>query len=86
MGKQPEVLYRLCKVTKVTCLDNVAKFFVPLQKEFTINDYTFKDWFSFSSEIRSKDISLYIALFDIQSLVTNLLLDATIGICLELLL
>ena len=77
----------LCPILSAisTCLYNVTKCFVPIRKEFTVNDYTFKDWFSFSSKIRSKDISLYIALFDIQSFVTNLPLDETIEICLELL-
>ena len=54
-------------------------------KEFTINEYTVKDSFSFSNEICNKSTSLYMALFDIQSLFTNIPLDETIDICLELL-
>ena len=68
-----------------TCLCNFAKFFVPILKEFTINEYTVKDSFSFSNEIRNKSTSLYMASFDIQSLFTNIPLDETIDICLELL-
>ena len=64
---------------------NLAKFFVPILKEFTINEYTVKDSFSFSNEIRNKSTSLYMASFDIQSLFTNIPLDETIDICLELL-
>ena len=68
-----------------TCSYNLAKFFVPILKEFTINEYTVKDSFSFSNEIRDKRTSLYMALFDIHSLFTNIPLDETIDICLELL-
>ena len=64
---------------------NLAKFFVPILKEFTINEYTVKDSFSFSNEIRNKSTSLYMASFNIQSLSTNIPLDETIDICLELL-
>ena len=64
---------------------NLAKFFVPILKEFTINEYTVKDSFSFSNEIRNKSTSSYMASFDIQSLFTNIPLDETIDICLELL-
>ena len=64
---------------------NLAKFFVPILKEFTNSEYTVKDLFSFSNEICNKSTSLYVASFDIQSLFTNIQLDETIGICLELL-
>ena len=64
---------------------NLAKFFVPTLKEFTNSEYTVKDLFSFSNEICNKSTSLYVASFDIQSLFTNIQLDETIGICLELL-
>ena len=37
-----------------TCSYNLAKFFVPILKEFTINEYTVKDSFPFSNEIRNK--------------------------------
>ena len=68
-----------------TCSYNLAKFFVPILKEFTINEYTVKDSFSLSNEICNKSTSLYMASFDIQSLFTNIPLDETIDICLELL-
>ena len=61
-----------------TCSYNLAK-------EFTINEYTVKDSFSFSNEIRNKSTSSYMASFDIQSLFTNIPLDETIDICLQLL-
>ena len=66
-----------------TCTYNLAKFFVPILKEFTINKYTVKDSFSFSSEIRDQDHTLHMASFDVQSLFTNIPLDETIDICVE---
>ena len=99
-GSERGVLYGLCKVHKKpdepnrllplrpilsaigTCSYNLAKFFLPLLKEFSINEYTVKDSFSFSNEIRNKST---MASFDIQSLFTNISLDETIDICLELL-
>ena len=60
-------------------------FFVSILKEFTINEYTVKDSFSFSNEIRNKSTSLYMASLNIQSLFTNIPLDETIDICLKLL-
>ena len=64
---------------------NLANFFVPILKEFTNNEYTVKDSFSFPNEIRNKCNSLYMALFDTQSLFTNIPLDETTDICLVLL-
>ena len=88
--KKPDELNRLPPLRQIilaigACSYSLAKFFVPILKEFTINEYTVKDSFSFSNEIRNKSTSLYIASFDIQSLFTNIPLDETIDICLELL-
>ena len=60
---------------------NLAKFFVPILKEYTINEYTVRDSFSFCNEIQKQDSSFYMASFDIQSLFTNILLGETIDIC-----
>ena len=60
---------------------NLAKFFVPILKEYTINEYTVRDSFSFCNEIRKQDSSFYMASFDIQSLFTDIPLDETIDIC-----
>ena len=88
--KKPDELNRLPPLRQIilaigACSYSLAKFFVPILKEFTINEYTVKDSFSFSNEIRNKSTSLYMASFDIQSLFTNIPLDETIDICLELL-
>ena len=60
---------------------NLAKFFVIILKEYTINEYTVRDSFSFCNEIQKQDSSFYMASFDIQSLFTNILLGETIDIC-----
>ena len=88
--KKPDEANRLPTLRPIlsaigTCSYNLAKFFVPILKKFTINEYTVKDSFSFSNEIRNKSTSLYMASFDIQSLFTNIPLNETIDICLELL-
>ena len=67
-----------------TCNYNLAKFFVPILKQFTINKYTVKDSFSFCKEILDQDPNLFMASFDIQSLFTNIPLDETINICVDL--
>ena len=59
---------------------NLAKFFVPILKEYTINEYTVRDSFSFCNEIREQDSPFYMASFDIHSLFTNIPLDETIDI------
>ena len=64
-----------------TCSYNLAKFFVPILKEFTINEYTVKDSFSFAGEIVEQDSNLYMVSFDVESLFTNIPLDETINIC-----
>ena len=38
-----------------TCSYNLEKFLVPLQKQYTINEYTVKDPFSFCKEIFNPD-------------------------------
>ena len=43
---------------------NLANFFVPMLKQFTINEYTVKDSFSFSKEILDQDPNLFMASFD----------------------
>ena len=63
---------------------NLAKFFVPLLKQYTINEYTVKDSFSFCKEIVNQDPQLFMSSFDIQSLFTNIPLDKTINICVDM--
>ena len=67
-----------------TCNYNLAKFFGPILKQFTINEYTVKVSFSFCKEVIDQDRNLFIGSFDIQSLFTNITLDETINICVDL--
>ena len=67
-----------------TCNYNLAKFFGPILKQFTINKYKVKDSFSFCKEILDQDPNLFMASFDIQSLFTIIPLDETINICVDL--
>ena len=48
-----------------------------------MNEYTVKDSFSFCKEILDHNPNLFMAFFDIQSLLTNIPLDETIEICVE---
>ena len=68
-----------------TCNYNLAKFFVPILKQLmNVNEYTVKDSFSFCKEIPDQDPNLFMASFDIQSLFTNIPLNETINICVDL--
>ena len=62
---------------------NMAKFFVPILKTSTVNQFTIEDSFSFADEIVKQDSTLYMTSFDIKSLFTNIPLDETIAICIE---
>ena len=101
VGSRPGILYGLCKIHKNTigrsppfrpilsaigtCTYNIAKFFVPLLKNFTSNEYTITDSFTFAEDITKQDPSLYMTSFDVESLFTNIPLDETTNICLDLL-
>ena len=58
--------------------------FVPILKQFTVIEYTIKDCFSFCKEILHQDSNFLIVSFYIQSLFTNIPLDQTIKICVDL--
>ena len=49
-----------------TCTYNLAKFFVPVLRELTVNEYTVKDSFSFCKEIVSQNSDLFMASFDVN--------------------
>ena len=69
--------------TSGDCRNNIAKFFAPIPKEFTLNEYNVREQFSFCDEIQKHDNNLYMASFDIESLFTNNPLDETISICVK---
>ena len=58
-----------------------AKFFVPLLKSFTSNNYAVKDSFDFAKDITQQSSKLFMAFLDVVSLFTNVPLDETIEIC-----
>ena len=49
-----------------------------------INEYTVQDSFSFSKEVIDQDPNLFMTSFDIELLFTNILLDETIDICVDM--
>ena len=49
-----------------TATYNLAKFFLPILKEFTVNEYAIGDSVSSYREIKDQDSSLFMASFDIQ--------------------
>ena len=59
----------------------MGKFFVPLLRDLTSNEYTLKDSFEFAKVICEQNSDLYMASLDVDSLFTNVPLDETIGIC-----
>ena len=60
-----------------------AKFFVPLRKCFTMNQYTLKDSFEFAKDITNQNSNCFMASLDVDSLFTNVPLDETIKICID---
>ena len=97
-GSQPGIMYGLPKVHKnnfplrpilsaiSTHCYNLAKFIVPMLDNIAYGQYTIKDSFQFVAEITDvKDADSYkMASFDITSLFTNIPLDETINIILNL--
>jgi len=96
-GSKPGVLYGLPKVHKTGCplrpilsaigtLNyNISKYFVPILKTLTINEFTIHDTFSFVKtilDIPSAD-SYIMASFDVTNLFTNVPLTETIEIIIE---
>ena len=93
-GSQPGILYGLPKIHKPnvplrpilssigTAGYALSKFFVPLLKPLTFNQYSVKDSFSFVEEITNipNSNSYTMVSFDVQSLFTNIPLVETINI------
>ena len=59
----------------------LGNFFVPILSSITINEYTVKDSFHFSSEILAEGSSLFMRSVDVNSLFINSLLEKSIDIC-----
>ena len=98
-GSQPGIMYGLTKIHKPlinnfpklrpilsainTATYSWAKFFVPLLKCFTMNEYTLKDSFEFAKDIINQNSGCFMASLDVDSLFTNVPLDETIKICID---
>ena len=56
----------------------LAKYLVPILSPLTVDDYTFKDSFTFAKEVFNFDHNLFMASLDVESLFTNVPVDETI--------
>ena len=97
-GSTPGILYGLPKIQKENCPARpilsaigtynykLAKFIVPILQPLTVGQYTVKDSFSFVFEITAfqKDGNLVMASFDVSSFFTNIHLDDSVDICVDL--
>ena len=63
---------------------NYLIFFVRLLTLLTLNEYTVKDSFLFAEELLNYASNLVMASFDVESLFTNIPLQETIDLCVEL--
>ncbi|XP_069992247.1 uncharacterized protein [Penaeus vannamei] len=64
---------------------NVSKFFIPLLKKLTINEYTIQNTFTFIGELMtiSNANNYVLASFDVSNLFTNVPLDETLSIIMD---
>ena len=88
-GSQPDIMYGSSKIYKplvngfyklrpiLSALNTGtykwAKFFVPLLRHLTSNEFTFKDSFEFSKIICEQNFGLFMASLDVNSMSTSLL-------------
>ena len=97
VGTRPGIMYGKCKVHKQqvdgcppfrpilsalqTPTYNLAKFLVPILNPLTKNEYTVKDSVQFAAEICKHEPSLSMDSLDVEPLYIDILLEETIGIC-----
>ena len=100
-GTQPSVLYGLGKIHKPlvnkipklrpilsainTPTHKLSQYLNTLLKPHTTNEYTAKDTFTFTEDVRKQDATLSMASLDVDSLFTNIPLNETVDICCDLL-
>ena len=94
-GSQTGIMYGLSKIHKplindfpklrpiLSSINTATRFFVPLLKHFTMNEYTFNDSFEFANDITNQNSNCFMASLDVESLFTNVPLDETIKICID---
>ena len=101
VGSSPGILYGRTKIHKDvkdvvppfrpilsaigTPTYELSKLFVPLLTPLTLNKYTIKDSFWFAEKLLNNDSILIMTSFYFESLFTNILLQETIDLCVELL-
>ena len=99
VGSKPGNLHGLTKIHKLvtdnipyfcpilSAIDTrtykLGKVFVPLLEPLTNDQYTIRDSFCFSEELKHFDLSLTMASFDAESLFTDISLQETIDLCVE---
>ena len=99
-GSRPGIMYGSAEVHKIvtdglpslrpvlsaigTPTYKLAKFLVLMLEPLATNEYTVKDSFLFAEELQRFDSKLVMASFDIESLFTNIPLQKTIGLCVEI--
>ena len=99
IGSQPGIMYGLSKIHKPlinnfpklrpilsainTATYSWATFFVPLLKNFTMNQYTLKDSFEFAKYIINQNSGCFMASLHMDSVFTNVPLEETIKICID---
>ena len=99
-GSAPSVLYGLSKVHKTvidnkpkqrpilsainTPTYNLSQYLVKILEPYTKNRLTAKDSFTFANEVRLRDTHHAMASLDVEALFTNIPLQETIDICVEL--
>ena len=97
LGTRPGIMYGSCKVHKKCvdgCLsfrpilsalqtptDKLAKYLVPILEPLTINKYSVKDSFNFTTKIVEQDSSNFMGSLDIDSLFAIIPLEEAIEIC-----
>ena len=62
----------------------IAKFLLPILKPYSNNEYSLSDSFKFKQEILNQRANTFMSTMDIESLFTNLPLNETIDICVQL--
>ena len=67
-----------------TSSHKIARFILPILKPHSTNNFTLTDSFKFKNEILEQDGKLHMGTMDIESLFTNLPLDETIDLCIQL--
>ena len=98
-GTQPRILYGSSKIHKLlvngfpklrpilSALNpgtyKWTKFFVPLLRHLTSNQFTLKDSFEFTKTICEQDAGIFMVSVDVDSLFTNVLLEENINICIN---